>query len=70
MRLGEYSQAAAPSAGGREYDAAPVAADKPEGSLPDNLDGEAAALKSMGFSKPLLATLGEKARRNSSSIEC
>jgi Glycosyltransferases, probably involved in cell wall biogenesis len=69
MRLGEYPQAPTPSSDGRTTGVSPATADAPDPSPAVDPDSEAAALQSLGFSKPLIATLAEKARRNGTSLE-
>nr|CAD6426285.1 glycosyl transferase [Rhizobium sp. Q54] len=69
MRLGEYPQRSTPSSDGRAEDISPVAADTPDSSSAADPGSETAALRSLGFSKPLLASLSAKARANGTSLE-
>ncbi|WP_105381370.1 glycosyltransferase family 2 protein [Neorhizobium alkalisoli] len=67
MRLGEYPPASPPVQDGVWQDHAPPA-NKAAEDVPD-ADPEFIALSALGFSKPLLATLAERARQNGTSIE-
>jgi len=69
MRLGEYPPAATPARD--DTQSIFLQADEPssEERLRDSGDPELAALLSLGFSKPLLAVMTEKARRNGTTIE-
>ncbi len=69
MRLGEYPPAASPAL----EDARPVffkgAEAPPEGRAWSDGDPEIAAMAGLGISKPLLATVAERARRNGTTAE-
>ncbi|MGK6316279.1 glycosyltransferase family 2 protein [Neorhizobium sp. DT-125] len=69
MHLQEYPPASPPVQDGSWPDSASPA-DGPADHIHDSdEDPELAALAALGFSKPLLATLAERARRNGTSIE-
>jgi len=69
MHLREYPPAPPPVQGDVWPDSA-SSAEKPADHIRDPTeDPELAALAALGFSKPLLATVAEKARRNGTSIE-
>ena len=71
MRLGEYPQITQPSGDGRGLgeppEAAPSAADEAVGTLSPG--DEAAALQSLGFSKPLIEAVAARARQNGTTLE-
>jgi cellulose synthase/poly-beta-1,6-N-acetylglucosamine synthase-like glycosyltransferase len=70
MRLGEYPHAAGSPDGACELQpGASTAGDRVDPSQSSPIDDEAAALQSLGFSKPLIQSLSKKARRNGTTLE-
>jgi hypothetical protein len=69
MRLGEYPPASPPVQDGVWQDHAPPANKAAEDVPASDADPEFIALSALGFSKPLLAALAERAGQNGTSIE-
>ncbi len=69
MRLGEYPPASPPVQDGVWQDHAPPANKAAEDVPASDADPEFIALSALGFSKPLLAALAERARQNGTGIE-
>jgi hypothetical protein len=70
MRLGEYPPASPPAKDGAWHDHAPPANEAAGYAGTPAENPELTALAALGFSKPLLSMLAERARQNGTTIEC